>query len=164
MDIDEETMMERQTTVMESVCITPNEYYGLVTAVAVLVVLLASVVLLSMLIYRKYAYAVVTKNRRVDKACNRSSHSDDAYSSRVNNFSFLRTGLQKPFQSTSISRSVSNVIGQRVTSSPTALEGAVGLSSRRTGFDPSEPIYTDPSLFEVARCSSPKRDDNFHLM
>lgn len=52
MDIDEETMVERQTTIMENVCITPNEYYGLVTAVAVLVVLLASVVLLSMLIYR----------------------------------------------------------------------------------------------------------------
>lgn len=67
----------------------------------------------------------------------------------------------------SISRSMSNVIGQRVSSSSTALEGAVGLSSsRRTGFDPSEPIYTDPSLFEVARCSSPKPvlDDNFHLM
>lgn len=57
----------------------------------------------------------------------------------------------------SISRSMSNVISQRVSSSSTALEGAVGLSSnRRTGFDPSEPIYTDPSLFEVARCSSPK--------
>lgn len=52
MDIDEETVVEKQTTIMESVCITPNEYYGLVTAVAVLVVLLASVVLLSMLIYR----------------------------------------------------------------------------------------------------------------
>ena len=52
MDIDEETMVEKQTTIMENVCITPNEYYGLVTAVAVLVVLLASVVLLSMLIYR----------------------------------------------------------------------------------------------------------------
>lgn len=114
-------MVERQTTMMENVCITPNEYYGLVTAVAVLVVLLASVVLLSMLIYRytinsiplhpatsvyiihhsrKYAYSVITKNRRVDKACNRSSHSDEAYSSRANNFSFLRAGLQKPFQST----------------------------------------------------------------
>lgn len=52
MDIDEETVVEKQTTIMENVCITPNEYYGLVTAVAVLVVLLASVVLLSMLIYR----------------------------------------------------------------------------------------------------------------
>ncbi|KAK1134430.1 hypothetical protein K0M31_007220 [Melipona bicolor] len=167
MDIDDETMVEKQTTIMENVCITPNEYYGLVTAVAVLVVLLASVVLLSMLIYRKYAYTIITKNRRVDKVCNRSTHSDDAYSSRANNFSFLRTSLQKPFQSTSISRSMSNVISQRVSSSSTALEGAVGLSSsRRTGFDPSEPIYTNPSLFEVARCSSPKpvHDDNFHFM
>lgn len=58
MDIDEETMVERQTTIMENVCITPNEYYGLVTAVAVLVVLLASVVLLSMLIYR-YIFLIV---------------------------------------------------------------------------------------------------------
>lgn len=65
MDIDDETMVERQTTIMESVCITPNEYYGLVTAVAVLVVLLASVVLLSMLIYR---YRLSTNFKLICKA------------------------------------------------------------------------------------------------
>lgn len=63
---------------------------------------------------------------------------------------------------------MSNAISQRLGSSSTALEGAVGLSvSRRGDFDPSEPIYTDPSLFEVTRCTNaakPALNDNFHLM
>lgn len=63
---------------------------------------------------------------------------------------------------------MSNAISQRLASSSTALEGAVGLSTgRRSGFDPSEPIYTDPSLFEVTRCSNAAKsalNDNFHLM
>lgn len=52
MDMIEENIVEKQTRVVESVCITPNEYYGLVVAVVALVVLLVSVVLLSMLVYR----------------------------------------------------------------------------------------------------------------
>ncbi|XP_070514918.1 uncharacterized protein Nompa isoform X3 [Cardiocondyla obscurior] len=175
MDIEEDTIVERQTKILENICITQNEYYGLVTAVGILVVLLASVVLLSMLVYRKYVYSVIMKNRRLDKTCNRSSHSDDPYSSRVNNFSFMRAGLQKPFQASrkclirSISRSMSNAISQRLAPrSSTGLEGAVGLSTdRRGGFDPSEPIYTDPSLFEVTPCSNTAKSilsDNFHLM
>ncbi|XP_015594188.1 uncharacterized protein LOC107267249 isoform X3 [Cephus cinctus] len=169
MDMIEENIVEKQTKVVETVCITPNEYYGLVIAVCGLVVLLASVVVLSMIVYRKYAYSVIMKNRRADKTSHHSSNPEDAYSTRVqNNFSFLRSGLQKPFQSTSISRSLSHVINQRL-SSGSALEGAVGLATnRRSGFDPSEPIYTDPSLFEIAHCSTnePKsaRNDNFHFM
>ncbi|XP_048508388.1 uncharacterized protein LOC105687681 isoform X2 [Athalia rosae] len=170
MDMVEENIVEKQTRVLESVCITPNEYYGLVVAVVALVVLLVSVVLLSMLIYRKYAYSIIVKNRNADKSSHRSSNPEDAYSTRAqNNFSFLRSGLQKPFQSSSISRSLSHVINQRFTNSG-GMEGAVGLAgSRRGGFDPSEPIYTDPSLFESAHCSTanePKsaRNENFHLM
>lgn len=52
LDMIEENVVEKQTRVLETVCITPNEYYGLVVAVVALVVLLVSVVLLSMLIYR----------------------------------------------------------------------------------------------------------------
>lgn len=63
---------------------------------------------------------------------------------------------------------MSNAISQRLTSSSTALEGAVGLSiNRRNDFDPSEPIYTDPSLFEVTGCSNTAKstlNDNFHLI
>ncbi|XP_046597619.1 uncharacterized protein LOC107217352 isoform X1 [Neodiprion lecontei] len=168
-DMIEDNMVEKHTKVFESVCITPSEYYGLVVAVVGLVVLLVSVVLLSMLVYRKYAYSIIVKNRNADKSSHRSSNPEDAYSTRAqNNFSFLRSGLQKPFQSTSISRSLSHVINQRLTSSG-GLEGAVGLAgTRRAGFDPSEPIYTDPSLFESAHCSGnePKsaRNENFHLM
>ena len=49
MDIYEENVIERRTAVVETVCITPNEYYGLVTAVVGLVILLSTV---SLLIYR----------------------------------------------------------------------------------------------------------------
>jgi len=63
---------------------------------------------------------------------------------------------------------MSNAISQHLASSSTALEGAVGLSTgRRGGFDPSEPIYTDPSLFEITHCSNAAKSalsDNFHLM
>jgi len=56
MNIEEDNIVEKQTKasklLLENICITQNEYYGLVTAVGILVVLLASVVLLSMLVYR----------------------------------------------------------------------------------------------------------------
>lgn len=52
MDIEEDTVAEKQIKIPENICITQNEYYGLVTAVGILVVLLVSVVLLSMLVYR----------------------------------------------------------------------------------------------------------------
>lgn len=48
--------------------------------------------------FRKHVYSVIMKNRRLDKTSNRSSHSDEPYGGRINNFSFMRTGLQKPFQ------------------------------------------------------------------
>lgn len=43
---------KRIAPVLDTVCITPNEYYGLMTAIVVLVVLLASIVLLTIMIYR----------------------------------------------------------------------------------------------------------------
>jgi len=52
MDIEEDTVAEKQIKIPENICVTQNEYYGLVTAVGILVVLLVSVVLLSMLVYR----------------------------------------------------------------------------------------------------------------
>ena len=50
---EDNTVAEKRIApVVDSVCITPNEYYGLMTAVVVLVVLLVSIVLLTVLIYR----------------------------------------------------------------------------------------------------------------
>lgn len=50
---EENTVAEKRIApVIDSVCITPNEYYGLITAVVILVVLLVSIVLLTVLIYR----------------------------------------------------------------------------------------------------------------
>lgn len=53
MDVEEENnVMEKQIITMEKICVTSNEYYGLITAVIVLVVFLVSVVVLSILAYR----------------------------------------------------------------------------------------------------------------
>ena len=49
---EEPQVIERQISTLETICITPNEYYGLVTAVIILVVFLVSVVILSILAYR----------------------------------------------------------------------------------------------------------------
>lgn len=51
-DMEEESVVEKQTKPVETVCIESNEYYGLVTSVVSLVVLLISVSLLSILVYR----------------------------------------------------------------------------------------------------------------
>lgn len=52
-DEEENAVAEKRVApVVDTVCITPNEYYGLMTAVVVLVVLLASIVLMTVLIYR----------------------------------------------------------------------------------------------------------------
>ncbi|XP_044584045.1 uncharacterized protein LOC123264688 isoform X1 [Cotesia glomerata] len=150
-------VVQKQIAPVETICITPNEYYGLVTAIVGLAVLLSSVVVLSLLIYRKYGYPIIRKNKIVDKVIR-----EDSASSR-SNFSFMRSGLPKPFQSTSLSQ----IFNHQLTS--TAMEGAVGLTvNRRSDFDPSEPIYTDPSLFEVSRDSlhqsNSARNENLHLI
>ncbi|XP_058789916.1 uncharacterized protein LOC131663486 isoform X2 [Phymastichus coffea] len=160
---------KRIAPVVDTVCITPNEYYGLITAIVILVVLLASIVLLTILVYRKYVYAVIVKNRRADRLSHRSRNStEDHYSTRANNFSFLRSGLINPSRSSPIARSLSNIISQR-TGSSTTLVGIAGTSSNyRTNFDPSEPIYTDPTLFEIARSTivdkKNSHNDNFHMI
>ncbi|XP_011504229.1 PREDICTED: uncharacterized protein LOC105367274 [Ceratosolen solmsi marchali] len=167
MSEEENTVAEKRISpVADTVCITPNEYYGLMTAVVVLVVLLSSIVLLTVLIYKKYVYTVVVKNRKVDRLSTPSKNSEDLYSTRANNFSFLRSGLQNPSHSSPIGRSLGNMLSQRSLSS-TTLSRIVG-SNPRLNSDPSEPIYTDPSLFEVSRCtlveSKTAQDDNFHLI
>ncbi|XP_063987532.1 uncharacterized protein LOC135167849 isoform X2 [Diachasmimorpha longicaudata] len=159
---EDNSVIQKQVASVESICITPNEYYGLVTAVVGLVVLLSSVIVLSLLIYRKYGYSIIRKNRTVDKSLH-TSPTGESPNPRVNNFSFMRSGLQKPFQTSSLSQ----IFNHHESSS--AMEGAVGLTvNRRSGYDPSEPIYTDPSLFEVSRGSLDQfkstRNDNLHLI
>lgn len=58
----EENLIEKRVAILEQICITPNEYYGLVTAVVGLVVLLSSVVVLSLLIYRYNRRADIRKH------------------------------------------------------------------------------------------------------
>lgn len=48
---------------------------------------------------RKYGYSIMRKNRIVDKMTEAHNSSPiGTCSTRANNFSFMRSGLQKPFQ------------------------------------------------------------------
>ena len=52
---------------------------------------------------------------------------------------------------------------------PGSQRGIAGMvSSQRSNVDPSEPIYTDPSLFEFGRCaligSKAMRNENIQFM
>jgi hypothetical protein len=50
---EENTVAEKRIAPVEdTICITPNEYYGLMTAVVVLVVILSAIVFLTILIYK----------------------------------------------------------------------------------------------------------------
>ncbi|XP_014208276.1 uncharacterized protein LOC106639272 [Copidosoma floridanum] len=155
---EENTISEKRIApvVIDTVCITPSEYYALVTAVVVLAVFLASIALMITIIYRKYVYSVAVKNRQAD----RQSH--DCARKSADNFSFMRSGMQNPSHSSPIARSLGGMMGR---SSSTALAGG---SVHRASFDPSEPIYTDPSLFEVPRPATAEpndlHDENFRIM
>lgn len=68
-----------------------------------------------------------------------------------------------------VDRSLSQLFNHQLASSSSAMEGAVGLTAnRRNTFDPSEPIYTDPSLFETSNDTlhhlKTSRNDNLHLI
>lgn len=52
---------------IETVCLTPSEYHGLISAVILLMILLLSIALVSGLAYRRY-WATMMKNRSLDRS------------------------------------------------------------------------------------------------
>lgn len=127
----------------ETVCMTPGAYHALVSAVMILVAILLTSALLAGLAYRKY-WVVMRKNFIADRASsNMSTSYPTTRSSGMSSISVFGAGLQKGLPGFGIA-------GNFPSFPKTDME--CPLSAPGGPFDdPSEPIYTDPSMFERSR-------------
>ncbi|CAG9764134.1 unnamed protein product [Ceutorhynchus assimilis] len=136
----------------EIVCLSPGEYHGLIGAVFVLVAILLTGALLAGLAYRKY-WLVMRKNMLADRMSSSNFSSSPSYPTTRSSaglsqgVSIFGTTIQKPFSNFSVARATNFPILPKVTDP----FDCPGPSSGGPFEDPSEPIYTDPSLFERSR-------------
>uniref|UniRef100_A0A1B0DI86 No mechanoreceptor potential A n=1 Tax=Phlebotomus papatasi TaxID=29031 RepID=A0A1B0DI86_PHLPP len=162
-EMEQDSYARKIVAPQETICITPSEYHGLISAVILLMVLLLSISLIAGLAYRRY-WHVVTKNRLADRHSPVTSFSPSAIHQNLNisnvNSQFDASGrnnsnrsgstgrpglslfsgnLQKTFATGNLSR-----MCQIPVMNPIRNNGGNPLEFE----DPSEPIYTDPSLFE----------------
>ncbi|XP_030766535.1 uncharacterized protein LOC115890446 [Sitophilus oryzae] len=140
----------------EYVCLSPGEYHGFIGTIFVLVAILLTASLLAGLAYRKY-WLVMKKNMLADRISSSSNSSSTATSYPTTRSSGLSTGvsifgtnIQKPFSNFSVARASNFPILPKMAEYG---EAAASMSTPPGGpfEDPSEPIYTDPSLFERSR-------------
>lgn len=131
----------------ETVCLTKGEYHTLVSAVMALVAILLTVALITGFAYRRY-WSVMRKNLAADRATtssNLSSSYPNTRSSPISGFSIFGNTIQKPFPG----------LGRSARNFPSLTRGddlECSIPAPGGPFeDPSEPIYTDPSLFERSR-------------
>ncbi|KAJ8925699.1 hypothetical protein NQ315_009546 [Exocentrus adspersus] len=155
-DSREELQQEarRAELVPDTVCISPGAYHGLVSAVMFLIGILLTCSLLAGLAYRKY-WVVMRKNLIADRSSsNLSSSYPTTRSSGLSSISVFGAGIQKQFAG--LARG-GNFPGFSKDDLDCPISAPGGPFE-----DPSEPIYTDPSLFERSRslrsiAVSPKR-------
>ncbi|XP_059610629.1 uncharacterized protein LOC132257653 [Phlebotomus argentipes] len=165
-EMEHESFARKIVAPQETICITPSEYHGLISAVILLMILLLSISLIAGLAYRRY-WHVLTKNRLADRSSPVTSFSPSAIHQNLNissaNSQFDASGrnhshrsgstgrpglslfsgsLQKTFATGNLSR-----MCQIPVMNPIRNNGGNPLEFE----DPSEPIYTDPSLFERSR-------------
>ncbi|XP_055609917.1 uncharacterized protein LOC129756893 isoform X6 [Uranotaenia lowii] len=163
-EMQQDTVARKMVAPQESVCLTHSEYYGLLSTLILLMVLLIGITFASGLAYRRY-WKVFMKNRSLDRtspinsftpsALHNSSESQFNVSGRIHStssrgernlrspgLSLFGTGLQKTFATGNLSR-----MCQIPVMNPISRNGA----NKGDFDDPSEPIYTDPSLFERSR-------------
>lgn len=128
----------RALPVEETVCLTNGEYQGLISAVLALAAILITVSIIVGIAYRRY-WLVMRKNIAADRG---SSPISSSYpTTRSSGISIFGSTFQKPFPSFSRNR---NFLVKDDLECPVAAPGGPFE-------DPSEPIYTDPSLFERSR-------------
>lgn len=65
-EMETESFARKIVAPQETICLTPSEYHGLISAVILLMILLFSITLAAGLAYRRY-WGVVTKNRVLDR-------------------------------------------------------------------------------------------------
>lgn len=128
---------------------TKGEYHGLISAVLSLIAILLTVALVSGLAYRRY-WTVMRKNLSVDRSISSSTVYPTSTSSvsAFSVFSGPNTGSnasrKQPFGSLSRMRNFPSLAAVDDVECP--IGGPGGPFE-----DPSEPIYTDPSMFERSR-------------
>ncbi len=66
-EIDSDIVPRKLMSPLNSICLTPSEYHGLISAVILLMILLLSITLAAGLAYRRY-WAVMIKNRSLDRS------------------------------------------------------------------------------------------------
>ncbi|XP_065169086.1 uncharacterized protein nompA isoform X3 [Atheta coriaria] len=135
----------RAVPISESVCITTGEYHGLISAILALAAILITISLLAGIAYRRY-WTVMHKNIIADRSSSRlsSSYPTTRSSGVSSGISIFGNGFQKPFSSFGRTRNFPSLPKDSDLECPMPAPG--GLFE-----DPSEPIYTDPSLFERSR-------------
>lgn len=152
-DSREEMPQARKAEPMpEIVCLSPGEYHGLIGAVFVLVAILLTAALLAGLAYRKY-WLVMRKNMLADRVSSSNFSSSPSYPTTRSSaglsqgVSVFGTTIQKPFSNFSVARATNFPVMPKVIDPFDSPGPAPGGPFE----DPSEPIYTDPSLFERSR-------------
>ncbi|XP_058121637.1 uncharacterized protein LOC131287104 [Anopheles ziemanni] len=162
-EMQQDTVARKMVAPIESVCLTHAEYYGLISALILLVILLISITFAAGIGYRSY-WKVFMKNRTLDRNSPVNSFSPSALHNvsgsqfeasgrthstasrgpqvRSPGVSLFGSGLQKTFATGNLSR-----MCQIPVMNPLSRNGA----AKSEFDDPSEPIYTDPSLFERSR-------------
>uniref|UniRef100_A0A336LTK1 CSON004351 protein n=1 Tax=Culicoides sonorensis TaxID=179676 RepID=A0A336LTK1_CULSO len=163
-EMQQDTVARKVIAPQETVCLAPSEYHGLISAVILLMILLLSISLLGGLVYRRY-WRVFSKNYHLDRTsptnfnptpfhnsniststhqfnASRSSNLGNISNGRSSGLSLFNSGLQKTFATGNLARMCQiPIMNPIIKTQNDSLEFE----------DPSEPIYTDPSLFERSR-------------
>ncbi|XP_062544649.1 uncharacterized protein LOC134211609 isoform X11 [Armigeres subalbatus] len=162
-EMQQDTVARKMIAPQESVCLTHSEYYGLISALILLMILLISITFASGLAYRRY-WKVFMKNRGLDRTSPVNSFTPSALHNvsgsqfhasgrgssssrgdgniRSPGLSLFGNGLQKTFATGNLSRMCQIPVMNPISRN----------NGNKSEFDdPSEPIYTDPSLFERSR-------------
>ncbi|XP_050710596.1 uncharacterized protein LOC126995233 isoform X6 [Eriocheir sinensis] len=142
---EEITEEEAAVALLEEICVAPAEYYTLVAALAVTVVCLVGTVAMAYMCLRRGRHQLEEKNAQAD-AGNPYQQEAPAKSRFPFPGSHART-LTQPARQVYFP-------GGPTASAPQGEDGAA-TSSRFP--DPSEPIYTDPALFERSSNDGPKQ-------
>ncbi|XP_055629056.1 uncharacterized protein LOC129770335 [Toxorhynchites rutilus septentrionalis] len=161
-EMQQDTVARKMVAPQEAVCLTNSEYYGLLSALILLMILLVSITFASGLAYRRY-WKIFLKNRSLDRtspvnsftpsalhnvsgsqfhASGRGNSTSSRCDARTPGLSLFGTGLQKTFATGNLSRMCQIPVMNPMSRSN---------GSKNEFDDPSEPIYTDPSLFERSR-------------
>ncbi|XP_070140766.1 uncharacterized protein nompA isoform X6 [Drosophila kikkawai] len=184
-EIEKESYPRKLVAPVETVCMTPAEYHGLITAIILLMILLFSITLVAGLGYRRY-WKSISKNRLVDR--HSPIHSlGHSHSSIRTHERFTEIGHMPNLSGSGgggggsasggtgggANQSASNRASNAFRTNMSMFGGslhktfATGNLARMCQLpvinpmrsaahghqfeDPSEPIYTDPSLFERSR-------------